>query len=88
MISSEDKYSFNGITVRTAEGTFTSYNIIYLVVCDICNHPVPHIGRSSRQINSRIGEHRRNFYQIIEKKVEPNINSETDKCDDFALGAH
>ena len=76
MISSEDKYSFNGIRVRTAEGTCTSYNIIYLVVCDICNHP--YIGRSSRQLNSRIGEHRRNFYQIIEKKVEPNINSETE----------
>ena len=86
MIASEDKYSFNGITVRTAEGTCTSYNIIYLVVCNICNHP--YIGRSSRQLNSRIGEHRRNFYQIIDKKVEPKINNETDKCDDFALGAH
>ena len=29
MISSADKYSFNGITVRTAEGTCTSYNISY-----------------------------------------------------------
>ena len=33
-----------------------------------------------------MNERRRNFYQIIEKKVEPN--SETEKCDDFALGAH
>ena len=78
-------YRSNKTLVRTAEGSCASYNIVYLVVCDICHQH--YIGRSTRQLNTRIGEHRRHFYQIVDNKVSPNINPNDDN-DDFALGSH
>ncbi len=86
MISSRDCYKFNKKLIKTAEGSCASYNIVYLVVCDICKKH--YIGRSTRQLNTRIGEHRRNFYQIVDKKVSPVLNFCSDDKDDYALGAH
>jgi hypothetical protein len=80
MISDQDQYRYNKTTVKTAEGSCASYNIIYLVVCSLCRKH--YAGRSTRTLRTRIGEHRRYFYQIIDNKPFQLDN------DDFALGSH
>ena len=40
------------------------------------------MGRSTRPLRTRIGEHRRHFYQIVDNKPYHFDN------DDFALGSH
>ena len=37
MISSKNRYRYNKTLVRTAEGSCASYDIVYLVICDICH---------------------------------------------------
>ena len=61
-------------------GVGCSYNIIYLVVCSLCRKH--YAGRSTRTLRTRIGEHRRYYYQIIDNKPFQLDN------DDFALGSH
>ena len=80
MISDKESYEHNRQTVKTSCGTCSSYNIIYLVTCSICNKP--YIGRTTRQLKTRIGEHRRSFYKILQGQ-----NYDLDS-DEFALGAH
>ena len=59
MISSRERYRYNNKTVKTAEGSCDSYNVVYLVVCSICwKH---YVGRTCRHLRARIGEHRRYF---------------------------
>ena len=70
----------NGKLVKTAPGNCTSYNIIYMAVCKCCN--LVYIGRSVRHLNTRIGEHRRSFYEILDgKKIDP-------QDDDYSMGIH
>ena len=64
MITDQDSFKQNNKVVKVAEGSCSSYNIIYLVVCVICQKF--YIGRSTRPLKTRIGEHRRNFYRILE----------------------
>lgn len=70
----------NGQQVKAAPGTCATYNIIYMVSCNCCN--LVYIGRSVRALNTRIGEHRRKFYELLSgKKIDP--------CDDeYSLGLH
>ena len=80
MCSTKDSYKYNKCKVRTAAATCLSYNIIYLVVCSICQKH--YVGRSTRHLKTRIGEHRRHYYSIL------NNNSYDTDSDDAALGAH
>ena len=80
MISEKTSVKYNKNTVKISGGTCSSYNIIYLVNCTLCNRP--YIGRTTRTLKTRIGEHRRNFYKILD-----GCNFEVDN-DEFALGAH
>ena len=80
MITGQESFKFNRTTVKTAEASCSSYNIIYLVVCSLCWKP--YTGRSTRTLRTRIGEHRRHFYQIVDNKPFHLDN------DDFALGSH
>jgi hypothetical protein len=51
-----------------------------MAICKCCNHV--YIGRSVRQLNTRIGEHRRSFYEVIEgKRIDP-------LDDDYSMGIH
>ena len=50
------------------------------MVCSLCQKH--YIGWSTRLLRTRIGEHRRYFYQIIDNKPFKLDN------DDFALGSH
>ena len=70
----------NGKLVRTAPGQCSTYNIIYMVTCKCCN--LAYIGRSVRPLNTRIGEHRRKYTELLGgKKVDP-------VDDEFSLGLH
>ena len=51
-----------------------------MVFCTICKKH--YIGRSIRALRTRIGEHRRHFYEILDNKPFTLDN------DDFALGSH
>ena len=80
MISDRQSFRYNDMNVKAGGGSCASYNIVYLVVCSICwKH---YVGRSARCLRTRIGEHRRYYYQIVDNKPFHVDN------DDYALGAH
>lgn len=63
-INQSTQLMVNGKKVKPAPGSCTTYNIIYLVLCTVCNKP--YVGRSTRMMRVRFGEHRRAFYRITE----------------------
>ena len=80
MVSERDSFKINGKLVKTAHSNCSSYNIIYMAMCKCCD--LVYIGRSTRQLNTRIGEHRRSYYEITDgKKIDP-LN------DDYSMGIH
>ena len=79
-VNKKQHFRFNKKRARTTEGSCSSYNIIYLIVCSLCNKI--YIGRSCRALRTRFGEHRRYFYKIVNQEPFDTHN------DDFALGAH
>ena len=80
MITDRESFRYNNMNVKSGGGSCASYNIVYLVVCSIClKH---YVGRSTRCLRTRIGEHRRFIYQIVDNKPFQFDN------DDYALGAH
>jgi len=80
MITDKESFTFNNNRVKTATGSCASYNVIYMVVCSICDKP--YVGRTVRPLRTRIGEHRQHFYKIIKGEKFDLEN------DDFALGNH
>ena len=80
MITNKESFTFNNNRIQTAEGSCASYNVIYMVVCSICDKP--YVGRTVRPLRTRIGEHRQHFYKIIKGEKFDLVN------DDFALGDH
>ena len=79
-INKTEEFVVNGRKVKSAPGTCITYNVIYLVLCKICNRP--YIGRSVRMLRIRFGEHRRAFYRITEgKKVDIDDDA-------YSIGLH
>ena len=82
LISDKEVFNFNDTSVKPAGGSCKSYNIIYLFVCKQCNKH--YVGRSTRPLRTRVGEHRRNFYRMCER-----VDFEYDKdSDEYTLGHH
>ena len=84
MLAPESSFMVNGKLVKSAPGKCCSYNIIYMVTCKCCGQV--YIGRSVRQLNTRISEHRQKYYDLIKPngaKVNP-----LDIDDDYSLGIH
>ena len=80
IISPNEEFSINNQLVRSSPGSCATYNIIYMVVCKCCNKA--YIGRSVRALRTRIGEHRRAYYNILNNKTwDP-------EDDDYAMGIH
>ena len=80
LISGEDSMTVNGTLVKAAPGICTTYNIIYMFICNCCSQV--YIGRSVRPLNTRTGEHRRKFYELLGgKKIDPSD-------DEYSLGLH
>ena len=80
MVSSDLTRTVNGKTVKSAPGTCSTYNIIYLITCKQCSKA--YTGRSVRPLKTRIGEHRRAFYKICRGE------SYDENDDAFSPGAH
>ena len=64
MITGKETFTVNEKDINTVPGNCSTYNIIYLFKCKICNKP--YTGRSTRPLNTRTGEHRRAFLDIIQ----------------------
>ena len=80
-IISECEYkTINNKLVKMVPGTCSTYNIIYLVCCKRCTKC--YIGRSVRTLKTRIGEHRRAFYHVIQGKQYDEDN------DEYSIGMH
>ena len=81
IINKSSKFKVNGKIVKSAPGSCTTYNVIYLALCKICGKP--YTGRTTRIVRERMGEHRRAFLKII------NGNDKVDlENDEFSIGAH
>ena len=80
MVTNRDSFKINGSLVKTAPGTCSAYNTIYMIKCGFCDKV--YIGRSSRPLRDRVGEHRRAFYQVTSGKKIDITN------DDFSVGVH
>jgi len=79
-ITDQETLTINGMLVKTAPGSCTTYNIVYLVICTLCHQA--YVGRSIQLLRKRIGQHRTKFYSILKgSKIDP-------LDDDFALGTH
>ena len=80
MVSDKDSFTYRDTTIKVAGGTCSSYNIVYLFECSLCCKY--YVGRSTRALRTRVGEHRRSFYKLCD-------NKEYDQdSDEFALGHH
>ena len=82
LISEKESYNFNNNTIKPAGGSCKSYNVIYLFVCKHCNKH--YVGRSTRALRTRVGEHRRNFYRMCDR----SDFSYDKESDEFTLGHH
>ena len=76
------EFTVNGKVVKSAPGTCTSYNVIYLVQCTHCEKA--YVGRTIRLLRKRISEHRAKYYELLKGKISPN----TIDNDEFSLGLH
>ena len=73
-VNNSTSLTINGKKVKPAPGSCTTYNIIYLILCKQCNKP--YVGKSSRMLRIRFGEHRRAFYKVISgEKVDVDDDS-------------
>ena len=80
LVRGDHEFSINGKKVKAAPGTCLSYNIIYLVQCSICAKG--YVGRTSRSLRVRTGEHRTKFYKLLNGSKVDEMN------DEFSLGLH
>ena len=80
LISGEHEYRVNGKRVKASPGNCASYNVIYLVQCSLCQKA--YVGRTTRVLRKRIGEHRTKYYELLRGKSADNAT------DDHSLGVH
>ena len=86
LISEKDVYRINGKVIKPCSGSCTTYNIIYCIRCKICNKY--YVGRSVRQLNVRIGEHRRGYYKLLGDLNNILANNMFREDDEFSPGFH
>ena len=66
MVSDKPSFVYKDTVVKTAGGSCSSYNIIYVFECKLCKKH--YVGRSTRPLRTRVGEHRRSFYKLCDNK--------------------
>ena len=86
IIADGDSVNINGILARPAGGSCVTYNIIYCFICLICTKG--YVGRSVQQLNERVGQHRRNFYEMLRDINNALVNEMYRKDDEYTLGLH
>ena len=86
MISPQNSFKINGKVIKPINGNCNTYNIIYCAMCIHCN--AVYVGRSIRELHTRISEHRQGFYKIL-SSLNINLANETYRDDDlYSLGYH
>ena len=81
IVLDRDHIYVNGKRINSAPGLCSTYNIVYLVQCQICKKC--YVGRTINTLRNRIGQHRTHFYEIVDGK-----NVDISKDDDYSLGVH
>ena len=81
IVLDRDHITVTGKRVNSAPGLCSTYNIVYLVQCQLCHKC--YIGRTINTLRNRIGQHRTHFYEIVDGK-----NVDFSKDDDYSLGFH
>ena len=88
MIGKEDSYTINGLKIRPAAGTCSSYNVVYIFICKLCRQKC-YVGRTVRPLHERVAEHRANYYKILN---DPSIKFSDEYLgednDTYSLGGH
>ena len=80
MVSEKTSFAYKDSIVKTVGGSCSSYNIIYVFECRLCCKL--YVGRSTRHLRTRVGEHRRSFYKLCDLK------DFDEDSDEYALGLH
>ena len=86
MISDKPVHKINGRSITTRAGSCVTYNIIYALHCTLCDKY--YIGRTVRKLQERVGEHRRNFYRVVENLDAILANNLHREDDEFSPGLH
>ena len=86
IISDRDSFKINGRIVKPCSGNCVTYNIIYCLHCTICD--TFYVGRTVRQLNVRVGEHRRGFYKILNDLNTILANDLLRDSDDYSPAFH
>ena len=81
MILDREQLTVNGQKVKSSPGFCTTYNVVYLVQCQICEKC--YVGRTVNSLRARIGQHRTHFYEICDGKAV-----DFTKDDDYSIGLH
>ena len=90
LIGKEKSYKINGIKIKPAPGTCSSYNIIYIFICKICVTPRKYfIGRTVKTLLEQVAEHRANFYRLLyDASLKLSADFLQDNSDTFSLATH
>ena len=82
IIQTPEVVTINNLSVREAQGNCNNYNIVYMIYCKLCSKA--YVGRTTRALKIRIGEHRRKFLDLIKKNKNKN-NTEVDDSNHIGL---
>ena len=85
MIVNKEELLIDGKKVKSAPGTFHSYNVIYGIICSLCNKY--YLGRTTRPLHERITEHRIKYYELLTKPTI-RFSDEFHVKDIYNLGLH
>jgi len=86
IISDKTSIDVNGETAKAAGGGCKSTNVIYCFVCKLCSKA--YVGRTCQTLQSRVGQHRRKYYDMLKNVHTALIDDKFRKDDDFSLGLH
>ena len=88
IISDLDSFNINGQIIKPAAGSCTTYNIIYCFICKICQKC--YVGRSVQQLNQRVGQHRRNYYDVLRdvNVARASQSNQNKNEDEYSLALH
>ena len=88
MISEKDEHSINGLNIKPAVGTCSSYNIVYIFICNLCKNKC-YVGRTVRPLHVRVREHRNKFYKLLrDPSVRLSDEFLNDTNDMYSVGVH
>jgi len=88
MICDQEELKVNNTKVMASKGSCTSYNIIYLFMCTLCNKP--YVGRTVSPLATRTSQHRAAFYKLVSHSHKStNFDQFCENDDDtYSLGLH